>query len=588
MSESSAPVLYALTGICVVVAFVAVFIAARAQRAAREAGRDYQRIANADSDVVDVLLDRISGIDAATKTVEQLAELIQATRDDVAHSLRHVAVVRYDAFRDLSGRLSFSVALLDDSRGRHDHDEPARTFRDPVHCEGRDEGRHRGAEPRGTANRRVRPQGEHSDDERFRTGGRNSCAGDSVAFLGPAGTFTEVAMRAMPSVGEAQAVPLPTVDAVLDAVRSGEVSAGVVPIENSLEGPVTTTPDALARDDAPLVITEEWALPVRFALLVRPGVGLADIKQVASIPIAAAQCRNWLAANLPDAHVLAALSTASAAQRLGTEEPPPYDAAISLAIAAEHYGLDVLTDGIGDNPDASTRFVQVRRPGPPPARRVPTRRPSCCLCARTIPVRCSRSSRNSRCVASTSRASSPARRANNLVTTTSPWTARATLTMRASAKALTGLRRVCANVRYLGPTHAMTASSRTCGRVRLTPTFPKPRSGFNRCVPAAERARRQSRLGPLGVEHLFDEGRDAVVGVSCDHVVGTDRLDDPWVCILNSQPRPRPLKHRQIVRHIPDRHDVRGGDTVMTREGLKAGGFRDVTTSDLHEDCLRR
>lgn len=192
-------------------------------------------------------------------------------------------------------------------------------------------------------------------------------AGDSVAFLGPAGTFTEVAMRAMPSVGEAQAVPLPTVDAVLDAVRSGEVSAGVVPIENSLEGPVTTTLDALARDDAPLVITEEWALPVRFALLVRPGVGLADIKQVASIPIAAAQCRNWLAANLPDAHVLAALSTASAAQRLGTEEPPPYDAAISLAIAAEHYGLDVLTDGIGDNPDASTRFVQVRRPGPPPA-----------------------------------------------------------------------------------------------------------------------------------------------------------------------------------------------------------------------------
>ena len=115
VSESSAPVLYALTGICVVVAFVAVFIAARAQRAAREAGRDYQRIANADSDVVDVLLDRISGIDAATKTVEQLAELIQATRDDVAHSLRHVAVVRYDAFRDLSGRLSFSVALLDDS-----------------------------------------------------------------------------------------------------------------------------------------------------------------------------------------------------------------------------------------------------------------------------------------------------------------------------------------------------------------------------------------------------------------------------------------------------------------------------------------
>lgn len=115
VSDSTAPVLYGLTILCVLVAVFAVFTAARAQKVAREAKRDYQRIATADSDVVDVLLDRISGIDAATKTVEQLAELVQATRDDVAHSLRHVAVVRYDAFRDLSGRLSFSVALLDDT-----------------------------------------------------------------------------------------------------------------------------------------------------------------------------------------------------------------------------------------------------------------------------------------------------------------------------------------------------------------------------------------------------------------------------------------------------------------------------------------
>ena len=189
---------------------------------------------------------------------------------------------------------------------------------------------------------------------------------DSVGYLGPKGTFTEVAMRSMESTGDAQPVPLATVDAVLDAVRSGEVAAGVVPIENSLEGPVTTTLDALARDDSPLVITEEWALPVKFALLVRPGVALGDIHQVASVPTAAAGRRNWLAENTPDAHVLAATATASAAQRLGTEDPPPYDAAISPAVAAEHYGLEVLVDGIGDNVDASTRFVQVRRPGPPP------------------------------------------------------------------------------------------------------------------------------------------------------------------------------------------------------------------------------
>lgn len=193
-------------------------------------------------------------------------------------------------------------------------------------------------------------------------------AADSVAYLGPQGTFTEVAMRAMPSVGDAQAVPMTSVDAVLDAVRRGDVAAGVVPIENSLEGPVTTTLDALARRDSQLVITQEWAIPVRFSLLVRPGVSLAQIRQVASIPIAAAQCRGWLSANLPDAHVLAALSTASAAQRLGTENPPPYDAAISPAVAAQHYGLEVLADDIGDNSQASTRFVQVRRPGPPPPR----------------------------------------------------------------------------------------------------------------------------------------------------------------------------------------------------------------------------
>ncbi|NQU38181.1 MAG: prephenate dehydratase [Actinobacteria bacterium] len=199
--------------------------------------------------------------------------------------------------------------------------------------------------------------------------GAGLAPGDAVAFLGPRGTFTEAAMVAMPSVSSEQvAVPMTSVDAVLDAVRNGEVAAGVVPIENSLEGPVTTTLDALARDEAPLTIVEEWALPVHFALLVRPGVQLAAIAQVASIPIAAAQCRQWLNHNLPDAHVMAALSTASAAQRLAQETPPPYDAAISPAIAATHYGLDVLAEDIGDNPDARTRFVLVRRPGTPPAR----------------------------------------------------------------------------------------------------------------------------------------------------------------------------------------------------------------------------
>lgn len=114
MSEAS-PVLVVIAVIALIVAIAALAIAIRGLQLSHRASRDYQRIANADSDVVDVLLDRISSIDMATKTVEELAELVQATRDDVAHTLRHVSVVRYDAFRDLSGRLSFSVALLDDT-----------------------------------------------------------------------------------------------------------------------------------------------------------------------------------------------------------------------------------------------------------------------------------------------------------------------------------------------------------------------------------------------------------------------------------------------------------------------------------------
>lgn len=191
---------------------------------------------------------------------------------------------------------------------------------------------------------------------------------ETIGYLGPPGTFTEAALAAMPSAAGCQARPLASVEAVLDAVRDGSTSAGVVPIENSLEGPVTTTLDALANGDAPLQIFEEWALPVRFALLARPGTKLADIRRVSTIPIAAAQCRRWLGAQLPQVGVLAAVSTAGAAAILGGPDPVSYEAAISPAVAAAHYGLEVLADDIGDNPEATTRFVLVRSPARPPAR----------------------------------------------------------------------------------------------------------------------------------------------------------------------------------------------------------------------------
>lgn len=115
VSDSNSTLFVVLASVASATAIASLFVAFVALRTAGRSNRDYRRIANADTDVVDVLLDRISGIDASIKTVEDLAHIIQATRDDVAHTLRHVSVVRYDAFRDLSGRLSYSAALLDDT-----------------------------------------------------------------------------------------------------------------------------------------------------------------------------------------------------------------------------------------------------------------------------------------------------------------------------------------------------------------------------------------------------------------------------------------------------------------------------------------
>ena len=91
------------------------------------------------------------------------------------------------------------------------------------------------------------------------------------AYLGPEGTFTEAALRSLPAAASALCKPEPTVPAVLDALRRGDVGGAVVPLENSVEGPVTTTIDELASGE-PVLITREILLPVEFALLARPGV----------------------------------------------------------------------------------------------------------------------------------------------------------------------------------------------------------------------------------------------------------------------------------------------------------------------------
>ena len=182
-------------------------------------------------------------------------------------------------------------------------------------------------------------------------------------YLGPAGTFTEAALRTLSAAQRADLLPYGSVATALDAVRAGEADGAMVPLENSVEGSVATTLDELANGDL-LQITREVLLPVRFALLARPGTGMHQVMTVATHPHAEAQCRRWLRTALPEAAVVLTPSTADAARGVAAGQ---HDAALSAPVAADHYGLVALVDDVHDRDDAVTRFVLVSRPGPPPA-----------------------------------------------------------------------------------------------------------------------------------------------------------------------------------------------------------------------------
>lgn len=191
---------------------------------------------------------------------------------------------------------------------------------------------------------------------------------NQYAYLGPAGTFTEAALLAclgeLGLTGEAVLVPCASVAATLDSVRSGESTAAMVPLENSVEGSVSATLDELAFG-APLIIRRETNLPVSFALLGRPGTTLADVRTVASHPHAQPQCRHWLSEHLPEAEWVAAGSNADAARLVAEGR---FDAALAGAFAAEVYGLEVLAEPVHDVSGAETRFVLVSLPvSPEPA-----------------------------------------------------------------------------------------------------------------------------------------------------------------------------------------------------------------------------
>jgi prephenate dehydratase len=185
----------------------------------------------------------------------------------------------------------------------------------------------------------------------------------SIGYFGPPGTFTEEALLSQPDLSQARRLALPTIAEVLEAVETGACELGFVPIENSIEGTVTATIDALVFD-LDLVIRREVMLDVHLNLLAPPGTTLADVRTVVSFPHASAQCKAYLSRALPGVAVAAAASTADAARVLG-ERRTPGTAALAPLQAAALYGLEVLASSVEDHAGNQTRFVLVGRTGVP-------------------------------------------------------------------------------------------------------------------------------------------------------------------------------------------------------------------------------
>ncbi|MCI0140855.1 prephenate dehydratase [Arthrobacter bambusae] len=184
----------------------------------------------------------------------------------------------------------------------------------------------------------------------------------TYTFLGPEGTFTEAALLQVPGAADANRVPCTNVNTALERVRQGAADAAMVPIENSVEGGVTATLDAIATGTE-LRIIREALVPITFVLVARPGVKISDIRRISTHGHAWAQCRLWVDENIPNAEYVPGSSTAAAAVGL-LEGDAHYDAAICAPlVAAERPGLNILAENIGDNPGAVTRFVLVSRPG---------------------------------------------------------------------------------------------------------------------------------------------------------------------------------------------------------------------------------
>ncbi len=193
-----------------------------------------------------------------------------------------------------------------------------------------------------------------------------------VGYLGPGGTFTQEALGHCDLVQGWEAWAYPTISQVYEAVLAGECGAGLVPIENSLEGAVTATLDLLIHRGG-LQICREVVLPVRHTLLVRESVEFSGVRGILSHPQALAQCADYLRRTFPGIPQEAANSTADAARRVaetgGPGQPLEGWAAIGTATAGEIYGLKALSRDIQDSDENYTRFFLLAERDAPPTGR---------------------------------------------------------------------------------------------------------------------------------------------------------------------------------------------------------------------------
>ena len=175
-----------------------------------------------------------------------------------------------------------------------------------------------------------------------------------VAFLGPAGTFTEEALR-VSAPQEVEEIPYPTVFETVMAVQEREADRAVVPIENSLEGGVAATLDALAGEAERVRISAEVVQPIHHCLVAPRELALDEVERVVSHPQATAQCQHFLRERLPGAERLSVPSTAEAVRTVaGAAEPW---AALGSRLSAALYDCVVLADEVEDEPGNLTRFV---------------------------------------------------------------------------------------------------------------------------------------------------------------------------------------------------------------------------------------